>query len=348
LSFSCPKFGFPSLFIDALMSFASPGRLTSPLPNSPLSDNEKGVVLLATYNGSAYIDDQILSILGQVGVDVSVVVSDDFSTDMTLRCLRSLVSAYPDRVDLFYGCRQPELMERSSASNFYYLISSIELSSDIGWVALSDQDDLWHPDRLARALACIVDFSLAGYSSSVMAFWSNGEKCLVKKNGAITKYNHLFEAPGPGCSFVLPRDSFLQLQAHLRTHLASASRIHFHDWAIYAYIRSLGGRWYIDPWPSLMYRQHDSNVLGVQLTTYSISRRLSMLLGGWYRAQCLAIAQFVGQSSDEPAQLLRRFSFLDRVRLALMIVAHRRRSRDKFLLPFAFLCMIPGRLRGES
>lgn len=329
------------------MSSALHGRLSRRLKSDLLTDKGKVVVLMATYNGAAHVEDQVLSVLGQVDVDVFVVVSDDFSTDTTLRCLRSLVSSYPERVGLLCGCRQPEIKERSSANNFYYLISSINLPSDTDWVALSDQDDLWHPERLQRALACISRSSLAGYSSSVMAFWSSGHQCLVKKTGAITKYNHLFEAPGPGCSFVLPRDSFLLLQSHLRCHLASASRIHFHDWAIYAYIRSLGGRWYIDPWPSLMYRQHDSNVLGVQMTPHSISRRLSMLLGGWYREQCLAVAQFVEQSTDEPARLLSRFSVLDRVRLAWMMAVHRRRFRDKFLLLFAFLCMDSGRHRGE-
>lgn len=296
-------------------------------------------VLLASYNGEKYICHQIDSIARQVGVNVCLYISDDGSRDETLQRVADASALLPDRVVMLDIHRRPELSTRSSANNFYHIIASINLPEDVRWVAFSDQDDIWEPSHLSRAIGSICEFGLAGYSSSVLAFWPDGRRRLVVKSGCITKYNHLFEAPGPGCSFVLPRASFDKVQAHIRLNLRAASRVQFHDWAIYAVVRSAGGIWMIDPCPSLLYRQHDSNVLGVQLNRRAVVKRFQMLLGGWYREQCLAVSDLVGQSESGPGMFLRRFSFLDRFRLALLVAVHRRRLRDRLILSLAFLTM---------
>jgi rhamnosyltransferase len=296
-------------------------------------------VLLASYNGEHFIGDQIDSIVAQSDVEAFLCISDDGSTDSTIQCIAEAASRAPDRIALLHGCRPKELAEQKFANNFYSLVDTFSIPPDVGWVALSDQDDLWRSDRLARAIGLIQDNQLAGYSSSVTAFWPDGRQSLVKKSGHISMYNHLFEAPGPGCTFVLPRSTFLALQSYLRRNYCLASRVDFHDWAIYAYVRVACGEWFIDPLPSLLYRQHDSNVMGVELSIRSVSRRLAMLFGGWYRAQCLAVIDFVGEVDSRPGLLLRRFSLLDRFSLALIVFCHRRRFRDRLLLPFAFVFM---------
>jgi rhamnosyltransferase len=299
----------------------------------------KVIVLLAACNGSRYIDEQIASIMGQIGVDPHIVVSVDNSHDNTKDCVLAAIRCYPGRISLLSGCRPPELSKTNSANNFFYLSATIDLPFNTYWLAFSDQDDIWEACHLFNAIERIVKLNLAGYSSSVIAFWPDGRQHFVKKSGRISRYNHIFEAPGPGCTFVLPRATYFQFQQYLNRNLASAARIHFHDWAIFAYVRSIGGNWFIDPTSSLFYRQHASNVLGVMLTPRTISLRLSMLFGGWYREQCLAIADFVGESGVQHSLLLRRFSQIDRLKLALMVIVHRRRLRDKILLSIAFLVM---------
>lgn len=303
-----------------------------------MSDNV--AVLLASFNGGRYIAEQVLSILKQEDVDAYLCISDDGSSDNTLQCISAISEQFPGRVSLLNGCRPPELSARNSANNFYYLIASLDLPPHIRWVAFSDQDDLWHPLHLSRAISIIAKLSLAGYSSSVLAFWPDGRLQLIRKDGNISRYNHIFEAPGPGCSFVLPRETYDSLRLHLLKNLASAAKIDFHDWAIFAFVRGTGGGWYIDSWPSIMYRQHDLNVLGAQLTPRSISKRFKMLLGGWYREQCLAVAGFCGQLNERPAHLLRSLSLFDRLRLALTIARNRRRLRDRILVALVSIFML--------
>ena len=307
----------------------------------------KVLVLLASFNGQEYISEQINSILNQIGVDVVLCVSDDGSSDDTLSLVLAAAFVSPDRIFLLQGCRPRQLAERNAANNFYHLISSVVIPQGTCYLALSDQDDVWDPLHLFVATAKLKNSVFSGYSSSVLAFWPSGRRRHVKKCGYISRYNHLFESPGPGCSFVLPLNSFSLFQVHLLRSLDIASRIHFHDWAIFAYVRSIGGDWIIDSWPSLLYRQHDSNVLGVKLTARSIIKRLGLLLDGWYHDQCLAVAEFVGQRNVRPARLLRRFSVVDRFSLAWLVFCHRRRLRDKILLPFALLLMLPSSRRLE-
>ena len=47
----------------------------------------KVLVLLATHNGEKYLDEQLQSIFNQIGVDVSILASDDNSTDKTIDIL---------------------------------------------------------------------------------------------------------------------------------------------------------------------------------------------------------------------------------------------------------------------
>jgi rhamnosyltransferase len=300
---------------------------------------KKVAVLLASYNGEAYIMDQLFSISVQSDVKTTVYLSDDASIDSTVATAFSACEKYHQQLSLVLQPRPKHLARRTAANNFYHLIVHVEPPIEVGWVAFADQDDIWRPHHLLRAINALESSGASGYSSSVCAFWPDGSRRYVKKHGYISRYNHLFESPGPGCSIVLPRSQYLALQSHMRANLAIASRIEFHDWAIYAFIRSSGQSWVIDPYPSLYYRQHDSNVLGVQLSPHSLGKRLGMLFGSWYREQCLAVADFCQQSSAEPLLKMLRLTPIDRILLASMAFQLRRRTRDKLMLLFAFFVM---------
>jgi rhamnosyltransferase len=299
----------------------------------------KVAVLLASYNGDRYIYTQIKSIAKQVGVAVSLYISDDGSCDETLQRVVDASVLMPNRISLLDDCRNLSLSARNSANNFYHIMASAILPGDVQWVAFSDQDDVWSPNHLIKAISILNENHAEGYSSNVLAFWPDGTRRLVKKNGFISTRNHLFESPGPGCSIVLPRLTYDQLQRHLRKNLQKASRIEFHDWAVFAYVRSKGGKWIIDSDPSLLYRQHSSNVLGVQLGFKNLIKRYNMLSGGWYRDQVLAVADFCDQLNDVSIRRLSRLSHLDRLLLSLLAFAVRRRTRDRILLSVAFLFM---------
>lgn len=101
-------------------------------------------VALCTHNGAAFVGAQVDSILGQTRPPDELVVSDDDSTDDTVRVVRERVDTYRAGG----GTISMQLLENRPAlgiaANFAQAISNCH--SDL--VALSDQDDVWHPQRL--------------------------------------------------------------------------------------------------------------------------------------------------------------------------------------------------------
>ncbi len=96
-------------------------------------------VLLASYNGEKYIREQLESILNQTFSDLSIVISDDLSTDGTPAIIREYEERYPGRV------RSLRNSERSgSAQNNFFRLLKVVTDE---YIMLCDQDDVWLPDK---------------------------------------------------------------------------------------------------------------------------------------------------------------------------------------------------------
>lgn len=109
-------------------------------------------VALCTHNGAEFIADQLRTIVDQTVIPDEIVISDDASTDDT----RGILEAFLDGLDEDSGIRVTLLLNPVSLGvtrNFEKAL----LACTGDFIALSDQDDLWHPDRVARALRAFED-----------------------------------------------------------------------------------------------------------------------------------------------------------------------------------------------
>lgn len=250
------------------------------------------LVLMAAYNGARYIDEQIDSILAQQDVDIKIQVRVDPSTDGTSDRIRLRTHA-DSRVLLC--TTDADAAPMGAAANFFRLIRAVELPGDVTHVAFADQDDVWHPNKLARAAEVMASQHAHGYSSDVDEWDSaTGTKRPLIKSQPQTPIDHLFSSAGPGCTYVLDRETFMAFQTAVRSSFDLALRIDYHDWLIYAWVRQHGRRWIIDPDRTMAYRQHGENQIGANSGTQAAVRRLRDLRNGWYSEQVLLIAQFVG------------------------------------------------------
>jgi hypothetical protein len=112
-------------------------------------------VAMATYNGERFLREQLDTIYEQTWTDLEVVVSDDRSTDGSVEILEE----YRSRRGLRYSVSEERL---GLVRNFERAISLCRGEL----VTLSDQDDLWRPERVERLVAGLEpDYSLA-YASS--------------------------------------------------------------------------------------------------------------------------------------------------------------------------------------
>ena len=105
-------------------------------------------VLLCTYNGAAYVRAQLQSILDQTVQDLHVVVSDDGSTDETLEIVEAMAAAHPGRITIL---RQDP---PTGSAQRHFLKLLVEQAYDVAdYIMLSDQDDVWLPDKVEKTLA---------------------------------------------------------------------------------------------------------------------------------------------------------------------------------------------------
>lgn len=98
-------------------------------------------VVLCTYNGEEFIEEQLRSILNQTLMPQEIIVSDDGSTDSTLSRVEGIAHASPKDIRWDIRTRAAPL---GAAENFG---SALPLATG-DFIALSDQDDVWAADKL--------------------------------------------------------------------------------------------------------------------------------------------------------------------------------------------------------
>lgn len=285
---------------------------------------KKVAVLLAAYNGAAWVEEQIGSILDQVGVEVTIFVSLDKSDDNTKIILDDIANKYVNVVVLphghVFGC---------AAKNFYYLIRNVDFSQ-FDYVSLSDQDDIWDIDKLSRAVGFLSEFSV--YSSNVTAFYSDGRRVLIDKAQPQVTYDYLFEAAGPGCTYVMTAPFIKEFQAFIIQNESSVNQVALHDWLLYAFARSHKYAWYIDVVPKMEYRQHANNQVGANNTFAAAAKRLLLIKNKWYRTQVVRIAGLLGFSNHPLMTQGLLNGYVGNLYLLMRIREFRRRLRDRVAL----------------
>ncbi|MDB5415467.1 MAG: glycosyl transferase, family 2 [Rubritepida sp.] len=207
-------------------------------------------MLLATWNGSAHLSEQLASLAAQEGVDWSLLWRDDGSTDGTVALLEGFAEAHPGHV-----ARLAEPVGRLGAgASFMALLAA---APENGLYAFMDQDDVWLPQKLARAAAQL--------GTEAMLVCTRLR--LVTPDLTPIGLSHLPSRPpifatllahnvAAGCTMVMnARARGLALSAPL-------PREGHHDWWCVLLVTGCGGRLIFDPEPGLLYRQHGGNLVG--------------------------------------------------------------------------------------
>lgn len=229
-------------------------------------------VLLATFNGAKYLDEQLHSLARQeVEADLDVVASDDGSTDATLALLEAWRRRWTrGRFIVLDG------PQRGFTENFRALMRHPAETAD--YVAFCDQDDVWRPDKLSAAVTVLTDADGPGLYC--------GRTERVDASLRPLGYSPLFRRPphfrnalvqsiAGGNTMVMNKAAFaLVAESALRTSFVS------HDWWCYLLVSGAGGMVHYDARPRVAYRQHGGNVVGDNVGWRARWRRLRMSLAG--------------------------------------------------------------------
>lgn len=117
-------------------------------------------ILMSTYNGMNSIERQIETILRQENVDIHLTIRDDGSNDRTVEIIKNLQELYPEQITLYCG---KNVGYRKS------FLQLLNLAADADYYGFADQDDIWKPTKIQRAVECLeqVESTIKLYASSL-------------------------------------------------------------------------------------------------------------------------------------------------------------------------------------
>lgn len=235
-------------------------------------------VALATHNGSRFVAEQVRSILAQTRPVDEIVVSDDASSDGTVAIVRHELAEHARRGGPAVGL---VIVENAApfgvTANFE---QALRVASG-GLIALCDQDDVWHPDRVAAA----VDVFAGRPAAELVA----SDARLVDAEGNPIGATML-ETLGAGRDAVARLDGDGALAELLRRNLLTGATMMVRR-ELVERARPFPSPWVHDEWlavvaaisagvavvdrPLIDYRQHGSNEIGAE--TVGLRTRLDRL-----------------------------------------------------------------------
>lgn len=222
----------------------------------------KVAILLATYNGEEYLDEQLNSLTSQTYTDWTLFVRDDCSTDRTVEILMRFKEEFPQKVvtvpnnNTNLGAKESfvELLKQANAE--YYMFC--------------DQDDVWLPEKINDSLIQIEKIAESNPELPVLCFCDavvTDEKLntiatsfwkLTRVDPFELKKGKMFEIfnCAPGCTMIIN-------QSLKNEVLPFPEKAPMHDWWISIVAQRKGIVYPINE-AHILYRQHNSNTIGAE------------------------------------------------------------------------------------
>jgi glycosyltransferase involved in cell wall biosynthesis len=213
-------------------------------------------ILLSTYNGAPYLPAFLDSLLTQSEAGWVLLWRDDGSLDETVSLITAWGDDHPGRLR---PVTEP-VGNQGVVGSFMALLRAAD-GAEAPAIAFADQDDVWLPEKLARALA-----ALDGVPAQTPALYC-ARQILVA--GDLRKIGLSASLMGPagfpacltqniatGCTVALNRAAIRRVAA------SRPPREGWHDWWCYILVSAAGGAILRDETPVILYRQHAANVVG--------------------------------------------------------------------------------------
>jgi glycosyltransferase involved in cell wall biosynthesis len=121
-------------------------------------ESELVSVALCTYNGAAYLEQQLSSIVAQSYKNIEIIIVDDGSSDDTISIVKRFLEQ-DTRVKLY--CNAKNLGFNANFSKAISLCSG-------AFIAISDQDDIWMPEKISKMVAAIGENLLSYHNSALI------------------------------------------------------------------------------------------------------------------------------------------------------------------------------------
>jgi glycosyltransferase involved in cell wall biosynthesis len=241
-------------------------------------------VLLSSYNGARYIEDQVNSILSQRDVGITLYIRDDGSSDATVAIVSRLASL---NSNIIFDVGD----NIGFISSFFNLLARSD--DDAHYYAFADQDDFWLPEKLITGV-----MRLEARGGGAPAMYCSRTEYVnesLEHLSYSTEYeqedigfgNSLVQNIATGCTIVINANA----KKLVLTELPLICVVH--DWWIYLVVSAFGVVVY-DPVSHIKYRQHAGNVIGASssFVKNTIKRTRRFFSSAHQNRTSLQIAEF--------------------------------------------------------
>lgn len=219
-------------------------------------------ILLATYNGGKFLRNQIDSILNQSYKDWILLISDDGSTDDTLKIINEYIEKYRDKIKIVDSINK----NKSSLYNFWHLLKF----SKSDYIMFCDQDDIWLEDKIMNAFKTMIKSEIN--FGKIPLLVHTDLKVIDERGILISDSLYRIQAIDPnkfsdfkqllsqngitGCTMLFNRE--------LKKILSPVSEnVIMHDWWIGLHASYFGKIVFLNS-TDILYRQHQNNVVGAK------------------------------------------------------------------------------------
>lgn len=229
---------------------------------------DRVLVLMSTYNGSKFILEQLDSIFNQIDVDITIYVRDDGSIDNTVKLIENY--NHPKRkIQIITG------ENIGCAKSFFLLLTKAELySTKYEYFALSDQDDIWEPQKIKKGIRCLQTLRKSSpnlYCSNLKILRNNKLDGLMYSTPISPSiHNSLLSNIVTGCTTIFNIELI-----KLINELGIPDFPIMHDWWMYKCAITFGNVYY-DESSYIMYRQHGHNVIGARTQITLLEKSINL------------------------------------------------------------------------
>jgi glycosyltransferase involved in cell wall biosynthesis len=212
-------------------------------------------VLLSVYNGERFLQAQLDSLHDQSCRDWVLLWRDDGSSDGSRDVMRRFTQMVgEDR------CIELADTTRHVGATWSYMLL-LRAAADYKLVSFADQDDVWLPEKLARAVE-----QMSATPDSAPALYCARQVVVDAELKRLCESQHLRRSPrfpdalvqniAAGCTILLNQAAVALINA------ISPPEHSVHDWWSYIVVSAAGGRIIADGTPTIRYRQHAGNTIG--------------------------------------------------------------------------------------
>lgn len=216
---------------------------------------DKVVILMSTYNGEKYLEEQLESLLKlkKDNFDIFIRIRDDGSSDKTIQILKKY-SKKVNNLEWYQG-------ENKGPSNSF--LELLFNQKDFDYYAFCDQDDVWDENKVIEAIRQmrkqsndkeILYFSAVNVVDEKLNFIEKMEPRMK-----ITFESSFVLNPAIGCTMLFNNKLKIALMK-----LKLSGQICMHDFLIYKVSQAIGANIIYDSNSYINYRQHENNVLGIK------------------------------------------------------------------------------------